>query len=119
MFGLASISWGSFLLATGLLCVLFNIGVWLYFKFGSQGPSGQKEQARHDEFPNANDNLHRKINLTNNRSLKQHQKFHSFLIPKLCKNNKAIIDFSHTFFYTFDTYIFLCYFFEVYFNGIR
>jgi hypothetical protein len=50
MFGLASISWGSFLLATGLLCVLFNVGVWLYFKFGSQGPSGQKEQARQQKF---------------------------------------------------------------------
>lgn len=50
MFGLADVSWGSFLLATGLLCLLFNAGVWLYFKFGSHGTSGQKEQARQQKF---------------------------------------------------------------------
>jgi hypothetical protein len=50
MFGLSSISWGSFMLATALLCLLFNAGVWAYFHFRSQNTHTKVHQSRQQKF---------------------------------------------------------------------
>ena len=50
MFGLSEISWGNFLLATALLCLLFNVGVWLYFRFQSNRPQDKTQQRRQQKF---------------------------------------------------------------------
>ncbi|MBO7160053.1 MAG: hypothetical protein J6V62_01265 [Paludibacteraceae bacterium] len=55
MFGLSEISWGNFLLATALLCLLFNVGVWAYFwwdaKRSSHPSARRKQQKFHQSLP--------------------------------------------------------------------